>query len=146
MPKECMDILESKGDSIHGTYRHITTKNDTKVEKTMYLLSLLSKPPALKIFTLGKDGIKSHIDTHSEIGLTRKQYYLRLNQLVRVGLLIKHGDTYKHTMLGKIIYHDYLLRLEKDISNSKHMEMMDILDQSSRFSKDEIEKVFSKIR
>ncbi|MGI0093155.1 MAG: hypothetical protein ACREA8_03555 [Nitrosotalea sp.] len=146
MPKECMDILESKEDSIHGTHRHSTTKNDTKVQKTMYLLSLLSKPHALKIFALGKDGIKSHIDTHSEIGLTRKQYYLRLNQLVKIGLLIKYDDTYKHTMFGKIIYYDYLLRLEKDVSNSKHMEMMDILDQSSRFSKDEIEEVFSKIR
>jgi predicted transcriptional regulator len=146
MSKECMNILESKENSIHGTYRHSTTKNGAKVQKTMDLLSLLSKPPALKIFTLAKDGIKSHIDTHSEIGLTRKQYYLRLNQLVKIGLLIKYDDTYMHTVLGKIIYHDYLLRLEKDVSNSKHMEMMDILDQSSRFSKDEIEEVFSKIR
>jgi hypothetical protein len=115
-------------------------------DKTTNLLSLLSKPPALKIFTLAKDGIKSHVNMHSEIGLTRKQYYLRLYQLVKMGLLIKNNDTYKHTMLGKIIYYDYLLRLEKDVSNSKHMEMMDILGQSSRFSKDEIEEVFSKIR
>gem|GEM_PF-5999129 len=37
------------------------------MQKTMDLLSLLSKPHALKIFTLAKDGIKSHIGTHSEI-------------------------------------------------------------------------------
>jgi hypothetical protein len=100
----------------------------------------------LKIFTLAKEGIKSHANTHSEIGLTRKQYYLRLYQLVKMGLLIKNNDIYKHTIFGKIIYYDYLLRLEKDISNSKHMEMMDILGQSSKFSKDEIEEVFSKIK
>ena len=141
-----MNVLESNGHSSRGTHRHDIRKNDTIIQKTMDLLSLLSKPTALKIFTLAKDGIKSHIDTHSKIGLTRKQYYLRLNQLVKAGLLIKYDDTYKHTMFGKIIYHEYILRLEKDISNSKHMEMMDMLNQSSRFSEDEIEKVFSKIR
>ena len=117
-----------------------------EMQKTMDLLSLLSKLHALKIFTLAKDGIKSHIGTHSEIGLTKKQYYLRLGQLVKAGLLVKYNDTYNHTTLGKIIYHDYLLRLEKDISNSKHMEMVDVLNQSSKFSKDEIKEIFPNMR
>ncbi|SMH72659.1 protein of unknown function [Candidatus Nitrosotalea okcheonensis] len=141
-----MNVLESKGHSSRDMNRYITTKNDTDVQKTMDLLSLLSKLHALKIFTLAKDGIKSHIGTHSEIGLTKKQYYCRLNQLVKAGLLVKYDDMYNHTTLGKIIYHDYLLRLEKDISNSKHMEMVDVLNQSSKFSKDEIKEIFPNMR
>ena len=65
---------------------------------------------------------------------------------VKVGLLVKYDDTYNHTTFGKIIYHDYLLRLEKDISNSKHMEMIDVLNQSSKFSKDEIKEIFPNMR
>ncbi|MHB8603068.1 MAG: hypothetical protein ACYC6W_08495 [Nitrosotalea sp.] len=146
MSKEGMNVLESKGHSSPGMDIHTTTRNDIEIQKTMDLLSLLSKLHALKIFTLAKDGIKSHVDTHSEIGLTKKQYYLRLNQLVKVGLLVKYDDTYNHTTFGKIIYHDYLLRLEKDISNSKHMEMIDVLNQSSKFSKDEIKEIFPNMR
>jgi len=144
--KEGVNVLENKGHSSRGMDRQATTKNDTEIQKTMDLLSLLSKLHALTIFTLAKDGIKSHIGTHSEIGLTKKQYYLRLNQLVKAGLLVKYDDTYNHTTLGKIIYYDYLLRLEKDISNSKQMEMVDVLNQSSKFSKDEIKEIFPNMR
>lgn len=142
--------MQSEGESnVHSSSdknRHSTTKNDIKIQKTMDLLSLLSKLHALKIFTLAKDGIKSHIGTHSEIGLTKKQYYLRLNQLIKAGLLVKYDDMYNHTTLGKIIYHDYLLRLEKDISNTKYMEMVDVLNQSSKFSKAEIKEIFPNMR
>ncbi|SMH71236.1 hypothetical protein [Candidatus Nitrosotalea okcheonensis] len=146
VPKKGVNVLESNVHSSRDKDRHSTTKNDIEIQKTIDLLSLLSKLHALKIFTLAKDGIKSHIGTHSEIGLTKKQYYLRLNQLVKAGLLVKYDDTYNHTTLGKIIYHDYLLRLEKDISNSKYMEMIDVLNQSSKFSKDEIKEIFPNMR
>ncbi|MDE1832369.1 MAG: hypothetical protein KGI02_08385 [Thaumarchaeota archaeon] len=144
--KKGVSVLESNVHSSRDKDRHSTTKNDTEIQKTIDLLSILSKLHALKIFTLAKDGIKSHIGTHSEIGLTKKQYYLRLNQLIKAGLLVKYDDTYNHTTLGKIIYHDYLLRLEKDISNSKYMEMIDVLNQSSKFSKDEIKEIFPNMR
>ena len=63
-----------------------------------------------------------------------------------MGLLVKYDDTYNHTTIGKIIYHDYLLRLEKDISNSKQMEMVDALNQSSRLNEDEIKEIFPNMR
>lgn len=146
VPKKGVNVLESKVHSNHDIDRQARTKNDMDIQKTTDLLSLLSKLHALKIFTLAKDGIESHIGTHSEIGLTKKQYYLRLNQLVKAGLLVKYDDMYNHTTFGKIIYHDYLLRLEKDISNSRYMEMIDVLNQSSKFSKDEIKEIFPNMR
>lgn len=117
------------------------SKNEL-AQKIIDLLSVLSKPDAIRIFILARNGIISKLDTPSEIGLTKKQYYSRLPQLVKLGLLIKDENTYRHTMFGEIIYHNYLLRLGNEIKNSRYMSMLDIIKQSHRFSKDEI-KIFS---
>ncbi|MHB8546797.1 MAG: hypothetical protein ACYDAJ_08535 [Nitrosotalea sp.] len=115
-------------------------------QKITGLLSVLSKPDAIRIFILARDGIESKLDTPSEIGLTRKQYYSRLSQLVKLDLVTKDESVYRHTMFGEIIYHNYLLRLGNEIKNSKYLSMCDIIKQSHRFSKDEIEIFSSKIR
>ncbi|MDH2908091.1 MAG: hypothetical protein PXX83_08365 [Candidatus Nitrosotalea sp.] len=117
------------------------SKNDT-IRKIIDLLSVLSKPDAIRIFILARDGIKSRLDTPLEIGLTRKQYYSRLSQLVKIGLVTKDKSVYKHTMFGEIIYHNHLLRLGNEIWNSKYMSMLDIVKQSHRFSNEEV-KIFS---
>lgn len=121
-----------------------TSKNEL-AQKIIDLLSVLSKPDAIRIFTIARNGIKSKLDTPSEVGLTRKQYYSRLSQLVKIGLLIKDEDAYRHTMFGEKIYHSYLPMLGNEIKNSKYMSMLDIIKQSHRFSKDEIEIFSSKI-
>lgn len=120
------------------------SKNEL-AQKITDLLSVLSKPDAIRIFILARDGIKSKLDTPSEIGLTRKQYYSRLSQLVKLDLVTKDESAYRHTMFGEIIYHNYLLRLGNEIKNSKYLSMFDIIKQSQRFSKDEIELFSSKI-
>ncbi len=116
------------------------------MQKIIDLLSIISKPDALKIFVVARDGIKSQINTHSEIGLTKKQYYLRLRQLVKLGLVTKDENVYRHTMFGKIIYNNYLSKLCTEVTHSKYMEMIDEVQRSSRFSKDEIDLISSKIR
>ena len=121
------------------------SKNEL-AQKITDLLSVLSKPDAIRIFILARNGMESKLDTPSEIGLTRKQYYSRLSQLVKLDLVTKDESAYRHTMFGEIIYHNYLLRLGNEIKNSKYLSMFDIIKQSHRFSKDEIEIFSSKIR
>lgn len=121
-----------------------TSKNEL-AQKIIDLLSVLSKPNAIRIFIMARDGVKSTLDTPSEVGLTRKQYYSRLSQLVKIGLLIKDEKVYRHTMFGEKICHSYLPRLGNEIKNSKYMSMLDIIKKSHRFSKDEIEIFSSKI-
>ena len=122
------------------------SKNDAVTQKIIGLLSLLSKPDAFRVFILAGDGIRSQVDTPPKIGLTKKQYYSRLEQLVRAGLLTKNEGVYRQTTFGTIICCNYLLKLGIEIMNSRYMEMIDVIQYSSKINKEEIGMISSKIR
>ncbi|MEM2759343.1 MAG: hypothetical protein QXU32_00150 [Nitrososphaerales archaeon] len=115
------------------------------VNKTVNLLSILSKKDALSIFLLAKDGLKAETDTPQKIGLTRKQYYTRLKQLVDVGLIDKSGDMYIHTTLGTFVHTQHLIGLLEQVRNAKQLKMVDTLKQTKQFSEDEIANFVSKL-
>lgn len=109
------------------------------------ILSILSKSDALVIFLSAKDGLSSELDTPQKIGLTKKQYYTRLKQLVEFGLLNKNENKYFHTAFGNIIYNKHLLGLLDSMKISKELEMIDLLKKSSKFKSDEIANFVSKL-
>jgi len=111
------------------------------VNKTAKLLSILSKNDALAIFLLAKDGLSAETDTPQKIGLTRKQYYTRLKQLVDAGLIDKSAGAYFHTTLGKFIYERHLLVLFEYVKNRSKMQMVDVLKRTRQFNEDEIMKL-----
>lgn len=75
-----------------------------------YLLAVLSRPGALEILELAEKGIKVHAEIHLQIGLARKQYRVRLLQLVKTGLLEKTGGMYLQTKFGTAVYQNYIPR------------------------------------
>lgn len=109
------------------------------------LLGILSKKDALTIFLLAKDGLKAEADTPQNIGLTRKQYYTRLKQLVDNQLMDKRGDMYVHTTLGSYVYQNHIVELMKQVKNVEQMKMIDTLKQAKQFSDDEIQHFVQKI-
>ena len=76
---------------------------ETDLEKITEILSVLSKHDALSIFIRSHDGMKSDLETYANIGLTKKQYYTRLKQLVTLGLLTKKDTTYFSHFIWKSI-------------------------------------------
>ena len=121
-------------------------KDNSKVlAQLTEVLSVLSKNDALAIFLMAEDGIRSELDTPTKIGLTKKQYYTRLKQLVDLGLVSKHGEYYTQTMFGKIIYQKHILGLGNDIKNSKYMQMIDELKTNPKFNESDIREFVSKI-
>ncbi len=115
------------------------------LNQVMDVLSVLSKNDAITIFLMAIKGIKSELDTPTKIGLTKKQYYTRLKQLVDLGLLAKHGDSYTHTAFGKVIYQKHLLGITNSVKNSKYLEMIDTLKSNSKFSEAEITDFLTKV-
>jgi len=115
------------------------------VNKVTDLLTILSKRDALTIFLLAKDGLNAEADTPQKIGLTRKQYYTRLKQLVDTGLIDKSGNAYLHTTLGTFVYQQHILELMQHVSNAKQMKMVDILKRSTEFSEGDIAEFVGKI-
>ncbi len=115
------------------------------VNNTTNLLSILSKKDAMSIFLLAKSGLKAESDTPPRIGLTRKQYYTRLKQLVDIGLIYKSGDVYVHTTLGTFVHQKHLMGLLEHLRNAKQMKMVDTLKRTRNFSEDEIAKFIGKL-
>ena len=119
---------------------------DADLSKTIQLLSLLSKPDALRIFITAKDGLVSTTQSSSQMGLSKKQYYVRLKQLVLSGLLARQDIVYNHTVFGSIIYQNYITKLVEEVKNLKFLEMTQALKQSTKFSKKDIEDISFKAR
>ena len=102
------------------------------------LFSVLSKSDALMLFIRVKQGLQSDSNSPKQTGLTRKQYYTRLRNLVDAGLIQRRGNIYTHTTLGSLIYENYLTIVLQGIKNFKQIQMIDTLKQSSVLSSDEI--------
>ncbi len=115
------------------------------VNRITTILSVLSKKDALTIFLLAKDGVKAETNTPQTVGLTRKQYYTRLKQLVDYGLIDKIGDVYTHTTLGTFVHQKHVLELMDHVRNVKQMRMVDTLKRTRQFSEEEISGFVGKI-
>lgn len=120
--------------------------NSQTLKRMTEVLSILSKNDALSIFLLARDNLKSELDTPYKIGLTKKQYYTRLKQLVDLGILTKSESGYTHTALGIIVYQKHILGLINNIMNSRSLEMIDVLRKASQFNMEEITSFISKIK
>lgn len=115
------------------------------VNRLTDLLTILSKKDALTIFLLAKDGLKAEADAPEKIGLTRKQYYTRLKQLVDNGLIDKYDDAYVHTTLGTFVHQKHLLELIEQVKNAEQMKMVDTLKRTRQFSEDDITSFVGKV-
>lgn len=92
-------------------------KLEQNVKSVTDMLGVLSRPGALWLFILARNELTSHAETYLTIGLSRKQYYTRLSQLIKIGLIEKVGNTYVHTSYGTLICRDYIPRLESAVIN-----------------------------
>lgn len=119
--------------------------NSELLAQVMDVLSVLSKNDALTIFLMAHDGIRSELDTPTKIGLTKKQYYTRLKQLVDLGLVEKHRESYAQTAFGKVVYQKHILGLSNNIKNSKYLQMVDVLKANPKFNEKDIIALVSKV-
>ena len=118
---------------------------ETELEKITEILSVLSKHDALSIFIRTHGGLKSDLETYGIIGLTKKQYYTRLKQLVKLGLITKKDTTYVHTSFGTQLYQQHIIGLIGHLKDMKNFEMIDVLKNSSNFKPEDISEFISRI-
>ncbi len=116
---------------------------DEVVKEASKVLTILSKYDALKIFLQSREGIEAETAAPEKMGLTKKQYYTRLKQLVDIGLVEKSKGKYVQTTLGRIIYEKALEVLFEHVRNAKKLQMLDVLKSSGKFSIDEIYRLLS---
>jgi hypothetical protein len=63
-------------------------------------MKALGDKNTLTIFKAAGQGLKGSYKTNEELGLTRKQYYRRIQNLVDLGLVRKEHGSYIQTLLG----------------------------------------------
>lgn len=132
-----------------------STKEDIVTQRMLELFFLLSRPDALRILSLAKEGLRSKTGTPSEVGLTKKQYYTRLRQLVDLNMVEKietHerkkgtdcSPVYTTTLFGNLVYNRCILDMEEMICNTSKLKAAEILYRSSKFSPEEIVRFMSR--
>jgi predicted transcriptional regulator len=139
------NISESGSTKIDGVNSRGLKENSELLAQVMDVLSVLSKNDALIIFLMAHEGIRSELDTPTKIGLTKKQYYTRLKQLVDLGLVEKHKESYAQTAFGKVVYQKHILGLSNNIKNSKYLQMVDVLKANPKFNENDIIALVSKV-
>jgi DNA-binding HxlR family transcriptional regulator len=80
----------------------------------------------------------------TKIGLTRKQFYTKLNELTTRGLIKKEKGKYYLTTFGKIVYDltsEYKNNLYSVIEDCWKFKTLDLLDISDEFTNDEKHKI-----
>jgi DNA-binding HxlR family transcriptional regulator len=80
----------------------------------------------------------------TKIGLTRKQFYTKLNELTTRGLIKKEKGKYYLTTFGKIVYDltsEYKNNLYSIIEDCWKFKTLDLLDISDEFTNDEKHKI-----
>jgi predicted transcriptional regulator len=140
--KNSIELDPTKLDEVSG----LALKDNSKLLAQLTdVLSVLSKNDALTIFLMTEEGIRSELDTPAKIGLTKKQYYTRLKQLVDLGLVEKHNESYTQTAFGKVVYRKHILGLTNNIKNSKYLQMVDALKANPKFNEKDIMELISKV-
>jgi DNA-binding HxlR family transcriptional regulator len=79
----------------------------------------------------------------TKIGLTRKQFYTKLNELITRGIIKREKGKYYLTTFGKIVYDltfEYMRKLDSVIEDCWKFKALDLLDISDEFTNDEKHK------
>ena len=63
------------------------------------------------------------------IGLSRKQFYMRVSKMIEVGLVVRYGRRYNLTTLGKIVYHVQLV-IGNALKDHWKLKALDVLNVS----------------
>jgi predicted transcriptional regulator len=80
----------------------------------------------------------------TNLRLTRKQYYSRLSELIKSGLIHRKKGRYYLTTFGKIVYDALMhvqLKIEYAIDNIWKLKAIDSLEVYEKTSKEELERI-----
>ncbi|MFH0748619.1 MAG: hypothetical protein V1915_01675 [Candidatus Bathyarchaeota archaeon] len=111
-----------------------------KLDEIEKILSALSSEDALKILIAAKEGITKSTDTIKELELTQRRYYVRLNELMKAGLIEKVEECYQLTLLGKVCY-DLGQAFNTTLNNRERLDLADRLRKSKSISLEETKQI-----
>jgi len=108
------------------------------------ILKAVSDSKSLDMFrSIAKGSVESEVLKETK-GLSKKQYYLRMRQLLKVGLVQRSKGRFSLTCLGTVVYHAQLI-VEKGVNNYWKLKAIDSIQSSAEIGEHERTKLIKTI-
>jgi predicted transcriptional regulator len=108
------------------------------------IIHSISDSKSLDLFhSIAKQSVESEVLKQTK-GLTRKQYYLRIKQLLKQGLIQRNKGSFSLTCLGAIVYHAQSV-IEAGVNNYWKLKAIDSIQSSAEIGEHERTKLIKTI-
>ena len=108
------------------------------------VMKAVSDSKSLDMFrSIAKGSIESEVLKQTK-GLSKKQYYFRMRQLLKAGLVKRIKGSFSLTCLGAVVYHAQFI-VEKGINNYWKLKAIDSIQSSAEIGEHERMKLIKTI-
>lgn len=108
------------------------------------VMKAVSDSKSLDMFrSIAKGSIESEVLKQTK-GLSKKQYYFRMRQLLKAGLVQRIKGSFSPTCLGAVVYHAQLI-VEKGVNNYWKLKAIDSIQSSAEIGQHERTKLIKTI-
>ena len=108
------------------------------------VMKAVSDTKSLDMFrSIAKGSIESEVLKQTK-GLSKKQYYFRMRQLLKTGLVQRSKGSFSLTCLGAVVYHAQLI-VEKGVNNYWKLKAIDSIQSSVEIGEHERMKLIKTI-
>ena len=108
------------------------------------VMKAVSDSKSLDMFrSIAKGSIESEVLKQTK-GLSKKQYYFRMRQLLKAGLVQRIKGSFSLTCLGVVVYHAQLI-VEKGVNNYWKLKAIDSIQSSAEIGQHERTKLIKTI-
>jgi predicted transcriptional regulator len=108
------------------------------------VLKAVSDSKSLDMFrSIAKGSVESEVLKATK-GLSKKQYYFRMRQLLKAGLVQRIKGSFSLTCLGAVVYHAQLI-VEKGVNNYWKLKAIDSIQSSAEIGQNERMKLIKTI-
>ncbi len=109
------------------------------------IFKTLGDDVSLRLFRLASIGIDPSLEFLQKTGLTRKQFYTRLQRLVKLGLVQKKHGVYTLTTLGTMVQNIQLKPLEELVDNYWKLQAIEMLKDANKIPEEERNRLIESI-
>ncbi|MGB8154527.1 MAG: hypothetical protein WCF97_11480 [Nitrososphaeraceae archaeon] len=108
------------------------------------VMKAVSDSKSLDMFrSIAKGSIESEVLKQTK-GLSKKQYYFRMRQLLKTGLVRSIKGSFSLTCLGAVVYHAQLI-VEKGVNNYWKLKAIDSIQSSAEIGQHDRTKLIKTI-
>ena len=108
------------------------------------VMKAVSDIKSLDMFrSIAKGSIESEVLKQTK-GLSKKQYYFRMRQLLKAGLVQRSKGSFSLTCLGAVVYHAQLI-VEKGVNNYWKLKAIDSIQSSAEIGQNDRMKLIKTI-